>query len=202
MHKIPVTYRQSDGRTGEHDETISVQLLHFGLEHFEHPKPVSLHETIDECLRFNSERGSVSARTPPRPDGAPSGVPQPNGAIDMIILADDSPRVFFTPRFQYRRVSRHFGFSFTVASEYGFLRRMGKMMDSVSMFRLVYYSTSFTSGGRSTPVTNALFFVVLPMRKEEKKEKNPLWAVRVPRHTGVSDSHGLKPPEQLITAMS
>ncbi|GBP65507.1 hypothetical protein EVAR_38846_1 [Eumeta japonica] len=31
-----------------------------------------------------------------------------------------------------------------VASEYGFLRCMGKMMESVSMFRFVYCSTSFT----------------------------------------------------------
>ncbi|GBP59098.1 hypothetical protein EVAR_48074_1 [Eumeta japonica] len=43
---------------------------------------------------------------------------------------------------------------FTFASEYGFSRRVGKMMDSVSMFRLVYCSTSFTSGDRSTTATD------------------------------------------------
>ncbi|GBP62742.1 hypothetical protein EVAR_56260_1 [Eumeta japonica] len=42
-----------------------------------------------------------------------------------------------------------------VASEYGFLRCVDKMMDSVSMFRLVYCSTSFTSGGQSTTATDA-----------------------------------------------
>ncbi|GBP83355.1 hypothetical protein EVAR_35448_1 [Eumeta japonica] len=45
--------------------------------------------------------------------------------------------------------------SFTVASEYGFLRCVGKMVDSVSMFRLVYYSTSFRGNGRSTTATDA-----------------------------------------------
>ncbi|GBP67382.1 hypothetical protein EVAR_43665_1 [Eumeta japonica] len=58
--------------------------------------------------------------------------------------------------------------SFTVTSEYGFLRCVGKMMDSVSMFRLVYCSTSLISGGQSSIATDALFFVVLPLRKGSK----------------------------------
>ncbi|GBP23532.1 hypothetical protein EVAR_12813_1 [Eumeta japonica] len=45
--------------------------------------------------------------------------------------------------------------SFTVTSEYGFLRCVGKMMDSFSMFRLIYCSKSFTSDGWSTTVTDA-----------------------------------------------
>ncbi|GBP66153.1 hypothetical protein EVAR_83933_1 [Eumeta japonica] len=45
--------------------------------------------------------------------------------------------------------------SFIIASDYGFLWCVGKMMDRASMFRLVYCSTSFTSGGRSTTATGA-----------------------------------------------
>ncbi|GBP40652.1 hypothetical protein EVAR_32695_1 [Eumeta japonica] len=44
---------------------------------------------------------------------------------------------------------------FTVAWEYGFLRCVSKIMDSVSMFRLVYCSTSFRGNGRSTTATDA-----------------------------------------------
>ncbi|GBP64222.1 hypothetical protein EVAR_38709_1 [Eumeta japonica] len=50
---------------------------------------------------------------------------------------------------QYRRAIPHFGFSFTVTSKYKFMRCARKMMNSVSMFRLVYCITSFTSGGQS-----------------------------------------------------
>ncbi|GBP89863.1 hypothetical protein EVAR_62354_1 [Eumeta japonica] len=60
---------------------------------------------------------------------------------------------------KYRRVSPHFGFSFTIASEYGFLRCVGKIMDSVSVFILVYCITNFTSGGPSTiaPDSTAIY---------------------------------------------
>ncbi|GBP34707.1 hypothetical protein EVAR_31577_1 [Eumeta japonica] len=73
--------------------------------------------------------------------------------------------------FRYRRVSPHFGFCFTVASEYGFLRCVGKMMDSVLTIRLLYYSTSFIRSGRNTTATDALFFCSSPRAKEEGKEE-------------------------------
>ncbi|GBP27512.1 hypothetical protein EVAR_14334_1 [Eumeta japonica] len=62
---------------------------------------------------------------------------------------------FHQEHVEHRRVNPHFGFSITVASEYRFLRCVGKMMDSVSMFRLVYCNTSFTSGGWRTTATDA-----------------------------------------------
>ncbi|GBP28466.1 hypothetical protein EVAR_93413_1 [Eumeta japonica] len=69
----------------------------------------------------------------------------------------------------------------------------GQMMDSVSMFRFVFCSTSFTSGGRTTTVTDALFVSSSPRAKGVgKEEKNPLWAVHAPGHTGLSDSLRLK----------
>ncbi|GBP72328.1 Nucleic-acid-binding protein from transposon X-element [Eumeta japonica] len=48
--------------------------------------------------------------------------------------------------------------SFTVASEYGLLRWVGKVMNCVSMFRLICCSTRFTIGGRSTTARDAFFF--------------------------------------------
>ncbi|GBP25937.1 hypothetical protein EVAR_84495_1 [Eumeta japonica] len=63
------------------------------------------------------------------------------------------------------------------------------MMHSVSMIRLLNYSTNFICGSRSTTATDAPFFVVLSVRKE-KEEKNPLWAVCVSGHTGSPNPFG------------
>ncbi|GBP35382.1 hypothetical protein EVAR_20755_1 [Eumeta japonica] len=78
-----------------------------------------------------------------------------------IIKSERSPRLNLgaprpsprsPPAEQCRRLSPHFGFCFTVTSEYGFLRCVGKMMESVSMFRLVYCSASSTSGGTTASI--------------------------------------------------
>ncbi|GBP69301.1 hypothetical protein EVAR_57545_1 [Eumeta japonica] len=58
---------------------------------------------------------------------------------------------------------------FTVASNNDFLQCFGKMMDNVSMSRLVYCSTSFTKGSRNTTAADALFFSFLLAGEGDKK---------------------------------
>ncbi|GBP36291.1 Modular serine protease [Eumeta japonica] len=104
-----------------------------------------------------------------------------NGINDCADASDElQPRCFngTDDTRSHHRVSPHFGFSFIVASEYGSLRCVGKMMDSVSMFRLIHCSTSFTNSGRSTTTTDAFFLSSPHAKGTGKEEKNPLWALR------------------------
>ncbi|GBP58957.1 hypothetical protein EVAR_97330_1 [Eumeta japonica] len=106
------------------------------------------------------------------------------GEIDTVIEIDDMRRT--TSFTQLKRqpeptaVRPHDGapprkpalrISFTVASQYKFLRWVGKMMYSVSMFRCVHCNRSFTSGGRSTNATDAHFFLVFSLRGEGYKKR-------------------------------
>ncbi|GBP87267.1 hypothetical protein EVAR_64477_1 [Eumeta japonica] len=91
----------------------------------------------------------------------------------------------------HRRVSTHFGFSFTIASEYGFSRCVGKIMD-IRCSDTCLLQHEHHKWRSEYNWDGCIFFVVLSVQRGGGGRRKPLLTVRVPGHMGVSDSHGLK----------
>ncbi|GBP81750.1 hypothetical protein EVAR_62666_1 [Eumeta japonica] len=88
-----------------------------------------------------------------------------------------------------------FRISFTVASEYAFLQCVGKMMDSVSIFELVFLHHELHKWRSEYNCDESIiFFLCFSMREGGIKEFNEL--PTHPRAWGMSDFHGLKEPRK------